>query len=105
VQHELTQFAEQTGGRYFGAQDGEALGSALLMAAVDKMAFVVLDAAGHRVGQGDTDAAPLDLAPGEYTVVVRAAADDLRAEHVVVTARGESVVKVVMDGGRFQLRR
>jgi hypothetical protein len=104
VERELTRFAEGTGGRYFGAQDGEQLGTALLMAAVDKMSFVVLDGASHEVGHGDTDGAPLDLAPGEYTLVVRASTGELRADHVVVSARGESVVKVVVDGGRFQLR-
>lgn len=105
VQRDLTQFAEETGGRYFGAQDGDALANALLMAAADKMSFVVLDAAGHHAGQGDTDAAPLDLAPGEYSVVLRATTGEVRTDHVIVTARGESVVKVVIDGGRFQLRR
>jgi hypothetical protein len=75
------------------------------MAAVDKMSFVVLDAAGRQVGQGETDSAALELTPGEYTVVVRASPDKLTADHVVVTARGESVVKVVIDGDRFRLRR
>ena len=105
VQRDLTQFAEGTGGRYFGAQDGEELGTALLMAAVDKMSFVVLDQAGHQVSEGQTDGAAIDLAPGEYTVVVRASTGELRADRVAVSARGASVLKVVIDGGRFQLRR
>ena len=104
IQQDLTQFAEATGGRYYSAQDGEALGRALLMAAVDKMSFVVLDAAGRQVGQGETDSSPIELMPGEYTVVVRASTGELRADHVVVSARGESVVKVVIEGDRFQLR-
>ena len=69
------------------------------------MSFVVLDAAGRQVGQGETDSSPIELTPGEYTVVVRASPDTLTADHVVVTARGETVVKVVIDGGRFTLRR
>lgn len=105
VQRDLTQFAEATGGRYFGAQDGDALGRALLMAAVDKMSFVVLDGAGRQVAKGETDAAAVDLQPGEYTVLVRASTGELRADRVAVTARGESIVKVAIDGGRFQLRR
>jgi Ca-activated chloride channel family protein len=105
VQQELSQFAEATGGRYYGAQDGETLGRALLMAAVDKMTYVILDAAGHQAGQGETDSRPIELTPGEYTVVVRASTGELTLDHVVVSARGESVVKVVIDGGRFQLRR
>jgi hypothetical protein len=105
VQQDLSRFAEATGGRYYGAQDGETLGSALLMAAVDKMTYVILDAAGHQAGQGETDSTPIDLAPGEYTVVVRASTGELTLDHVAVSARGESVIKVVIDGGRFQLRR
>jgi hypothetical protein len=105
VQSDLTAFAEATGGRYFGAQDGDALGRALLMAAVDKMSFVVLDGAGRQVARGETDAAAVDLPPAEYTVLVRAATGELRADRVAVTARGESIVKVAIDGGRFLLRR
>ena len=105
VQQDLSRFAEATGGRYYGAEDGEALGRALLMAAAGRMSFVVLDAAGRQVGQGETDSTPLELTPGEYTVVVRASPDKLTADHVVVTARGETVVKVVIDGDRFKLRR
>jgi len=105
VQQDLSQLAMATGGRYYSAEDGEALGRALLMAAVDKMSFVVLDAAGHAAGEGQTDSAAIDLAPGEYTVIVRAATGELRADHVAVAARGDSVIKVVIDGGRFQLQR
>ncbi|MCU1382468.1 MAG: hypothetical protein JWL71_1165 [Acidobacteria bacterium] len=105
VQQELSRFAEATGGRYYSAQDGEALARALLMAAVDKMSFVVLDGQGHQVGQGETDSSAIELPPGEYTVVVRASTGELRADHVAVQARGDSVVKVALDAGRLQLRR
>jgi hypothetical protein len=105
VRQELSQFAAATGGHYYGAEDGEALGRALLMAAVEKMTFVVLDSAGRAVGEGQTDSAAIELAPGEYTVIVRAATGELRADHVAVTARGDSVINVVIDGDRFGLRR
>ena len=72
VQQDLTQFAQATGGRYYSAQDGAALGRALLMATVDKMPFTVFDATGHQVAAGETDSPSVELAPGEYKVVVRA---------------------------------
>jgi hypothetical protein len=105
VEQELAQFAQATGGRYYGAQDGEALGRALLMAAIDKLPFTVFDAAGRQVATGDTDSTSLELPPGEYKVVVRAADQDLVAEHVSIAARGAAVLRVVMNSGRVQLQR
>jgi hypothetical protein len=105
VQQQLTQFAEATGGRYYSAQDGEALGRALLMAAVDKMTFTVFDRAGHQVATGDTDSAAIDLQPGDYKVVVHAGNQELVAEHVTVVGRGDAVLTVVVKDGRFALQR
>jgi hypothetical protein len=105
VEQQLTQFAQATGGRYYAAQNGEALGRALLMAAVDKMPFTVFDGTGRQVATGDTGSAAIDLAPGEYKVVVRAADQDLTAEHVTIPARGDAVLKVVVKDNRFELQR
>jgi hypothetical protein len=105
VQQQLSQFAQATGGRYYSAQDGETLGRALLMAAVDKMPVMVFDATGHQVGSGDTDSASIELAPGEYKVVIRAADQELVGEHVAVAARSESVLKIVIKNDRFELKR
>ena len=105
VEQQLTQFAQATGGRYYHAQDGETLGRALLMAAVDKMPFTVFDGAGHQVATGDTDTPAIDLPAGDYKVVVRAADQELVAEHVAVPLRGDAVLTVVGRNGRFELRR
>jgi Ca-activated chloride channel family protein len=105
VQQDLTQFAQATGGRYFGAQDGEALGRALLMAAVDKMPYTVFDSAGRQVANGDTNSMAVDLPAGEYKVVVHAADQELVAQHVTVAGRGESVLTVVVKNDRFELQR
>lgn len=105
VQQQLTQFAQAAGGRYYSAQDGETLGRALLMAAVDKMPFTVFDAAGRQVAKGDTDSASIELPPGEYKVVIRAADQELVAEHVAVATRGASVLKIVIKNDRFELQR
>jgi hypothetical protein len=105
VEQQLTQFAQAAGGRYYHAQDGETLGRALLMAAVDKMPFTVFDATGHQVAKGDTDSAGIELSPGDYKVVVRAADQELVAEHVAVPARGDAVLKIVVKNDRFELQR
>jgi len=99
------QFAQAAGGRYYSAQDGETLGRALLMAAVDKMPVTVFDATGHQVASGDTDSAAIELAPGEYKVVIRAADQELVGEHVAVAARHESVLKIVITNDHFELKR
>jgi hypothetical protein len=57
------------------------------MAAVDRMSLVVLDAKGRQAA-----------------VVVLASTGELRADHVAVSARGDSVVKVVTEGDRLHLR-
>jgi hypothetical protein len=105
VEQQLTQFAQAAGGRYYHAQDGETLGRALLMAAVDKMPFTVFDATGHQVAKGDTDSAGIELSPGDYKVVVRAADQELVAEHVAVPARGDAVLTIVVKNDRFELQR
>jgi hypothetical protein len=65
----------------------------------------VLDATGRQVARGETDAASVELPPGEYTVVVEASTGQLKADHVVIAPRSDSVLRVVIDGDRFQLRR
>ena len=105
VQQELAQFAQAAGGRYYSAQDGETLGRALLMAAVDTLPFAVFDAAGRQVARGDTDAPAIELPPGDYKVVVQASDQALVAEHVAVVQRGEAVLKVAVSNDRFELRR
>jgi hypothetical protein len=105
VQQQLTEFARAAGGHYYSAQDGETLARALLMAAVDKMPFTVFDAAGREVARADTGSTGIELPPGDYKVVVRAADRELVAEHVTIPARGDAVIKVVVKNDRFELQR
>jgi hypothetical protein len=56
------------------------------------------------VAKGETDSASIQLAPGEYKVVIRAADQELVAD-VAVATRGESVLKIVIKNDRFELQR
>jgi hypothetical protein len=69
------------------------------------MPVTVFDAAGRQVASGETDSASIDLAPGDYKVVIRAADQALVGEHVAVAARSESVLKIVIKNDRFELKR
>lgn len=105
VQQQLSQFAEATGGRYYSAQDGTSLGRALLMAAVDSVPFTVFDAAGRQVATGQSDGEAIDLPPGEYKVSVQAPDQVLVADRVMVAARGQTSLTLVLNNGRLEIRR
>ena len=104
VERQLTAFAEATGGRYYSAQSGEALARALWVAAVEKIPYVVYDATGKQVAKGDAGAPPQELMPGDYTVVVKAADQEL-VEQVTVAPAADAVLKVVLKGDRFVIER
>jgi Mg-chelatase subunit ChlD len=102
---QLTAFAEATGGRYFAAQSGEALARAVLMAAVEKFSYVILDAAGRTVASGDAGASSEELPPGDYKVVVNAGGEEVTAGPITVTIGADTVLKVVIKGDRFAIER
>ena len=104
VQDQLTTLAESTGGRYYGAQSGDALARALWIAAVDKFPYTIFDATGAQVAKGDAGAPPQELEPGEYKVVVKVADQEL-TEQVVVTSGGDVVLRVALKADRFVIER
>ncbi len=102
VEQELTGFAEATGGRYYSAQDGEALGRAVTRAAVTRIPYTVFDENGTRVASGFAGPLAEALQPGAYKVVVEAG-DQQLTDRVNVTVGVDVVLKVVQRGDRFQL--
>jgi len=105
VRGELTTFAEATGGRYYAAQSGESLARAVLMAAVEKFSYAIFDASGRQVASGEAGAAPEELPPGDYKVVVRAGGEDVTAGPITVVVGLDIVLKVVIKGDRFAIER
>jgi len=102
TERDLRSFAEGTGGRYFRANDGEALGRALRAAATDKLSFVVRDSMGRTVTTGEAGGAPIDLPAGSYDVVVSAVDQEL-SSRVTIQAGADARVEVVWRDDRFSI--
>ncbi|HWW88829.1 MAG TPA: hypothetical protein VNZ26_34790, partial [Vicinamibacterales bacterium] len=105
VEQQLGALAESTGGRFYSAQNGDALTRALMMAATERFPYTVVDAAGKEVAAGEAGQAPTELPAGEYRVVVRAANEELVAEKVQVAPGADSLLRVVLENDRFVLQR
>jgi hypothetical protein len=98
AQAQLSTLAGSTGGRYFTAQSGAALSRALLLAAVDRLPYRVLNSAGAEVATGIAGASKRhELPPGDYTLVVTAGEETLKAPIAVALRKDETVTVVVKD--------
>jgi Mg-chelatase subunit ChlD len=104
VQDQLATLARATGGEYYGAQNGPALARALWVATIDKIPYTILDGSGKTVASGEAGAPPDELPPGDYTVVVKVADQELR-EPVTVQTGSDAILKVVLKGDRFVIER
>ena len=103
VQQDLAAFSQASNGRFYAAQSGATLGDALLIAAVEKFAYAVFDAAGKQVAAGDAGGAAVELPPGDYKVVVKAGARELIAPRVKVTLGQQAVVRIALKGDQLVL--
>jgi hypothetical protein len=65
----------------------------------------VFNAAGRTVAGGVSGDAPAEVVPGDYRVVIQAGSDRLVAEHVKIAQGADVVLQVVLDNGRFAIRR
>jgi len=102
VERLMRPFAEATGGHYYNAENGEALATALSLAALNEFPYEIFDAKGHQVAKGQTGPLSEALAPGSYKVEVHAGAQDL-TENVILKAEAETVLRVVRKGNQFAL--
>ncbi len=87
-----------------GAQSGEELTRAILIAATDRFPYTVTDAARRVVTQGESGATPDELPPGTYQLVVQAA-DQKLVEDLTITADKQISFTVLLKDGRFVLER
>jgi len=104
VERLMRPFAEATGGHYYYAENGEALARALSVAALNKFPYEVFDSTGQQVAKGQAGPLSEALQPGEYKVVVHAGEQEL-TEKVTVTAKTDTVLRVVRKGEQFVLER
>jgi hypothetical protein len=103
AQAQLGSLAESTGGRFYAAQSGEALARAVLLAAVDKLPYRILDASGHEVAKGEAGSGKLhELPAGEYTLVVSAGEEELRTP-IRLGATQDLQFTVVIKGDRLAI--
>jgi Mg-chelatase subunit ChlD len=96
---QMREVAERTGGRFFDARDAKGLGEAIRQALA--VPYEVLDASGVRVGGGVTGQGAVELPEGVYTVVVPAAGEPLRVEHVRIAAGGSTEVQLRKEGAEI----
>jgi hypothetical protein len=103
AQASLAGFAEATGGRFYPAATGEALGQALMIAAIEKFPYSIYDASGKLVSSGEAGASAEELPPGTYKVVVDAGTEKLTADRVQVTVGGQTTLRIAVKNGRLVL--
>lgn len=105
TQQVLSTFASATGGRFYSAQNGEALGRALLAAAVSKFPYEVFDASGKPVAAGEAGGEAVELPPGQYKVVITAADEQVIANPVTIALGSDVTVSLALKDGRFVIVR
>lgn len=94
--------AQATGGRYYYAEDGQALSRALSLAALNKFPYEVLDARGQQVAQGQAGPLSEALPPGTYKVIVHAEDQEL-TQQITLSANKDTILKIVRQGEQFVL--
>lgn len=94
--------AQATGGRYYYAEDGQALSRALSLAALNKFPYEVLDTRGQQVAQGQAGPLSEALPPGTYKVIVHAEDQEL-SQKVTLAANKDTILKIVRQGQQFSL--
>ena len=103
TQKDLAAFSQATGGLFYPAQSGAALGDALLLAAIETFPYTVYDDAGNVVVTGEAGSSPEQLPAGEYKLVVKAGRRELVAPRVRVTLGQETIVTIVLKGNQLVL--
>ena len=101
---ELGTLAAATGGRYYEAQNGDALARALSLASMRSVPYEVFDASGRSVRAGSTSPLGIELPPGTYRLVLRALGQDV-SDSIRVSANEETVVLVSVRDGRLAIAR
>jgi hypothetical protein len=104
-QQALSSLATGTGGRFYSAQNGEALGRALLAAAIREFPYAVLDASGKQVAAGIAGGEAVELPPGQYKVIVTAGDEEVVANGVSLGMGSDVQLTIALKDGHFALVR
>lgn len=100
VESELGTFAASTGGHYYGAQDGQQLSRAIMLAALQRLPYDVLDKSGKVLASGETSELSRELPPGDYRVRIEALGQKLE-EPVTIVPDQTTTVSLGVEGDRF----
>ena len=103
VENELGTLASSTGGRYYGAQDGEELARAVKLAALQRLPYDVLDSKGKLLASGQTSELSRELTLGQYRVRIDALGQKLE-EPLEIVADQTTTISMGVDGERFVIR-
>ena len=99
---ELGGLASSTGGRFYAAQNGDALARAVILSALQAVPFEVLDESGQVVRGSESSTLGLELKVGKYRVVVHAPGQEL-SQPVQIEKDKDTVLEVSLEGDRFVL--
>lgn len=103
VEEQLGALAGSTGGRYYGAQDGAQLSRAVMLAALQRLPYDILDASGRTIASGQTSELGRELPPGAYRVRIAALGEVLEAPVSIVPDQVTSLA-IAVEGDRFAIR-
>jgi hypothetical protein len=101
---ELSALASSTGGRYYSAQDGAQLSRAVLLAALHRLPYDILDSAGKILVSGQTSELSRELPPGKYRIRIDALGQ-LLEEPLSIVPDQTTTLGLGIEGDRFVVRR
>lgn len=104
VEAELGGLAASTGGQYYGAQDGEQLARAVLLASLHRLPYDILDSSGRVLVSGQTSELSRELPPGKYRIRIDALGQVLE-EALSISPERTTSLGLAVDGDRFVIRR
>jgi Mg-chelatase subunit ChlD len=99
---DMSRVAETAGGRFFDAQNRDALASAIAESLA--MPFDVLDSKETKVGDGLTGQSPYELYQGNYTVIVHTAKGDVTVRDVPLQEKAMTTVFLAREGDGIRVR-
>jgi Ca-activated chloride channel family protein len=104
VENELGTLAGSTGGRYYGAQDGEQLARAVKLAALQRLPYDILDESGKVLVSGQTSELSRELSPGKYRIRIDALGQVLEEPFTIVPDQ-TATLGLGVGGDRFVIQR
>jgi hypothetical protein len=103
-QAELDALAGSTGGRYHSAQDGAQLSRAVMLAALHRLPYDILDKSGNVLVSGQTSELGRELPPGTYRLRIDAFGQVLE-EPIAIAPNQTTSLALGVDGDRLVIRR